>query len=83
MSGWRDQAVAAIGAVHASLPADASFDERKNAVGAAYPFGERRHHPYRVWLKAQREYLAKFQTGSRPQRMPLSPLERMMARARQ
>jgi hypothetical protein len=49
---------ATIAEVHARLPADITLAERKKAIFAAYPFGERNYHPYKMWLKAQREYFA-------------------------
>ena len=58
---WLERAREVIAAVDASLPADATFAERKKAVQAAYPFGPRQYHPYKQWCKAQREYLARIQ----------------------
>lgn len=57
---WYDKARAVIGEVHVTLPKDASLSERKKALRDAYPFGPREYHPYKMWCKAQREYLAKF-----------------------
>lgn len=57
---WYDEAWRRIDALHATLPAGISFEDRKKAVSAAYPFGERRMHPYKMWLKAQRKYLARY-----------------------
>ena len=63
MSGWSEKSLAVIGRVHASLPDDATFEQRKAAIKAAYPFGERDYWPYKAWLKARRDYLARFDTA--------------------
>lgn len=81
MTSWATEARATIAEAHRSLPENATLDERKAAVDAAYPFGERAYSPYKTWLKARREYLCKF--GYVPKGKPLveSPMERMMRRA--
>lgn len=81
MSHWANTAKRIIQEVHQSLPEDATLNERMKAVDAAYPFTERRYHPYKVWLKARREYLCRY--GYQPKGKPLveSPMERMMRRA--
>jgi hypothetical protein len=57
-------------------------EERKKAVSAAYPFGERRYWPYKMWLKAQREYMGRFvKSVDQVPVKHLSPLERMMKKA--
>lgn len=68
-----DQARVAIAAVHARLPDDVSFKDRKAAIKAAYPFGERSYWPYKAWCKAQREYLKKYDPKTPP-----PPLVRQM-----
>lgn len=57
---WYEQARAVIQRVHADLPDDLPFKERKRAIQEAYPFGPRQYHPYKMWCKAQREYLARY-----------------------
>ena len=57
---WGDQAWSAIRRLDERLPKDISLKDRKAALKAAYPFGERAHWPYKAWCKAQREYLARF-----------------------
>lgn len=57
---WSDDARKVIGKVHLSLPEDATFEERKKAVDAAYPFGVRQYWPYKAWLKARKAYLSKY-----------------------
>ncbi len=61
---WYERSQAVIRKVDESLPLGVTFAERKKAIYDAYPFGQRAYHPYKMWCKAQREYLAKF--------MPLS-----------
>lgn len=58
-SRWFDLAWAAIEAAHAAMPADISYEGRKKRIRDAYPFGQRAHHPYKQWCKAQRIYLAR------------------------
>lgn len=80
---WYESARERIRALDATLPADMPFDERQKAVSAAYPWGERRMHPYKMWLKAQREYLTRYcppEVDSK--RFPLSPLERAIAKSK-
>lgn len=57
---WSDHAWSVINAVHADLPRDITFADRRKAVDSAYPFGERAHHPYKVWLAARKRYLARY-----------------------
>lgn len=40
----------------------------RKVIDAAYPFGERAHHPYKVWLKVVREEMAR--RGFRKQAKP-------------
>ena len=84
MSGsWYDSARGHIREVDAKLPLGIAFEDRKKAIQAAYPWGERAPWPYKMWLKAQREYLLKFVTPDNDSRQfPLSPLERAMQRSK-
>lgn len=70
-----DEARRVIAQVHATLPADISFADRRRAIRDAYPFGERAYWPYKAWCKAQREYLAKYDPKA-----PQPPLLRDMMR---
>lgn len=54
MSEWRARARAVIDGVLAALPADAPPKQVRDALRAAYPWGERANHPYRCWLEEQR-----------------------------
>lgn len=80
MTKWAEESRRIIGEVHARLPPDATIEQRKAAIKAAYPFGERSRWPYEAWLKAQRNYLRQF--GARPVvSVQRSPMERMMAKS--
>ncbi|PZP68370.1 hypothetical protein [Methylorubrum populi] len=57
---WGDRARAAIGRIHAGLPAEATYAQRVAALRDGYPFGPRENAPYQAWLKAQRAYLARY-----------------------
>ena len=78
---WFESACDYLDAVDKTLPKDATFEQRKKAYFDAYPWGERRMHPYKMWLKAQRRYLSRFEPPTDSKRFPLSPMERMMRRA--
>jgi hypothetical protein len=80
-SYWRRQAALAIVEAHAALPDDCTLAERKKAIDAAYPFGQRKYHPYKMWLLERRLYL--IHHGERPASKAIqeSPLERMMRRS--
>lgn len=56
-SRWRDHSRRIILATLATLPPDATDAERRKAVSASYPFGERAMHPYKAWLKEVRSIL--------------------------
>lgn len=60
MASWYDQARQRISEIDAGLPEDCPYDERVKRVRDGYPFGPRERHPYKMWLKAQREYLRTF-----------------------
>jgi hypothetical protein len=67
-----------------SVPEGATAKERRAILNAAYPFGERAYWPYKAWLKAMKEHMAKYE---RPKSQAdllakhKSPLERMMEKA--
>lgn len=58
---WHDRCWQRIAEIHASLPGNATLKERKEALKNGYPFGERAYWPYKAWLKARRQYLAKYE----------------------
>jgi hypothetical protein len=80
--GWADMARKTIEAIHDTLPKEATLKERKAALRAGYPFGERAMWPYKAWCKAQRAYLARFDTSPVGMlKMPESPMERSKRRS--
>ena len=81
-SYWRGQAERVIAEVHASLPIETELKARIKALDAAYPFGERKYHPYKIWLQERRRYLIKFGYKPRTKKAPESPLERLMRRGK-
>lgn len=84
MGYWLESARAAIKKAHVNIPDDATLEERKKAIFDAYPFGPRQYHPYKMWCRAQKEYLRRYQASDADiPRAHLSPLERMMRRAKQ
>lgn len=84
---WMDEARAAINRAHAALPADADLPTRKRAMRAACP-GHFRNTSWgrKVWPKAVKEYMKQFEPVAKSDAaIPaghISPLERMMRRAR-
>lgn len=64
-SKWRQRAVEII--KRTALENDwATPEEMKKALSAAYPFGPRNYHPYKIWLECVKEFLAfKFGTVAR------------------
>lgn len=63
---WARAAAETIARVHAALPADIPFKDRKAAIQAAYPFGMRKYLPYKTWLRAQRKYLRPYDPKAQP-----------------
>jgi len=56
MSTWKQAAKATIAKVIKENP-DADYKTFKKKLKEAYPFGEREHFPYKVWLECQRHTL--------------------------
>lgn len=82
-SYWRNIARKRIEDAHQSMPEDVSFNERKRIIRESYPWYERSGHPYRMWLKEQRAYLAKYDPKpAGPLDIPLSPIEKMIDRGK-
>lgn len=80
MATWSQMAVEAINVALKVLPENATSDEKKKAIDAAYPFGPRQYHPYKIWLKRRKEALAQIGLGNKDagKKSPyygLSPLE--------
>jgi len=68
MGAWAERSWDVINAVHDILPADISLAKRTKAIDAAYPFGLRKNHPYKVWLRCRKKYLDPYRT---PEMTPL------------
>jgi hypothetical protein len=66
MKSRTERALEVIALVHGNLPEGESFKDRKAAIKAAYPFGERSYWPYKAWCKAQREYLKRYDPKTPP-----------------
>ncbi len=54
-SPWRKHANQVIARVVADNPGLSEMELRKK-LSAAYPFGERKYHPYQIWLSAVDEH---------------------------
>jgi hypothetical protein len=65
-SNWRLAARRAIQQTIASFPPDCDRAELKKAIDAAYPFGERAYHPYKIWLSERREIFIELGIISKP-----------------
>lgn len=61
MATWRDKAATVISDVIRQNPGMEQKELRK-LISAAYPFGERKHHPYKIWCDE-----VKRQLGPQPQ----------------
>jgi hypothetical protein len=73
-SRWRLRARPVIERALEALPAGATEREARKAIGAAYPFGEREHHPYKMWLAEVNAQVAKrFGPRKREGSEPLPP----------
>ena len=55
---WREQAKASVDAVMKTLPDDTTIKDARKALRASYPFYERLHYPYKVWLEEVAKALA-------------------------
>lgn len=70
-STWRRQARRIIGNVLASLPDNTPEKTCRDHLRAAYPWGERQHHPYRMWCAEQKLALAeRFPRAKEPEKKP-------------
>ncbi|MGJ4954592.1 hypothetical protein ACQR1H_03030 [Bradyrhizobium sp. HKCCYLRH2015] len=80
---WTDRAREEIRAITADLPKDMPFKERAKRLRESYPFARRNGRAYKAWCREQRRYLAQFEPPANSKRFPLTPLEQMIARAKQ
>lgn len=54
---WRDSAMEVMYTVYAEQSnAGANPQQIADAIDQAYPFGERRHWPYKAWLSARKYF---------------------------
>ena len=67
---WRERADMVLSDLFDSLPADATDTEIDAAVFDAYPFGERRYTPYKIWLQQVKRHKGARAIGLRG---PLTP----------
>lgn len=74
MGDWAERSWRVIDKVHAALPIDATFEQRRQAIREAYPFGERRRFPYKAWLAAQKKYLSRYAPNKPRPLHPPGPL---------
>jgi hypothetical protein len=76
ISHWRSAAAPIIARVLAETLGQPDSEVR-SALRTAYPFGQRKHHPYRIWLDEIRIQTGRRQIGSCARRLqgrpPLSP----------
>ena len=79
-SYWRLQAAIAIREAHKAVPDGADIKLRMSVIDAAYPFGQRKYHPYKMWLIERAEYLRAYGYNPKPKAVHESPLERLMRR---
>jgi hypothetical protein len=79
ISHWRRSAAPIIARVLAETKGKPDAEVRA-ALRAAYPFGAKEHHPYRIWLDEIRIQTGRRRIGSRVRRLqgrlPLPPDER-------
>ena len=52
---WREQARMAIEETLSDIPFDADEKELRRVLRAAYPFGPRENHPYKIWCDEVRK----------------------------
>lgn len=74
-SHWRNKATEVIKAVIAEVGTD---DEKalRSALRTAYPFGEKRYHPYKIWLDEIAVQLGKKPSAdSRKRRERITPVD--------
>lgn len=83
MTSWYQRAKQILFELDKTLPPDITIQEREKAIFDAYPWGERRYLPYKMWLKARKEYLGRWvKSDDEVKPVHLSPLERMMKKAK-
>lgn len=73
-SRWRARSRAVIAAAIAAYEGDvADVSALRKHISAAYPFGPREHHPYKIWLSEVAATLKRLRSEpARPQVQPTS-----------
>lgn len=69
-SHWRQRAAAVVCATLKALPKDADAKAKRKALRDAYPFGARKHWPYKMWCSVVREALDTTTPGKIQSRRP-------------
>jgi len=57
MSYWKERALKVINATLQQIPEGTQEKDIRKALSAAYPFGQRQYHPYKVWCATVNEVL--------------------------
>lgn len=70
MKTWKQHAASHIRWVVQEHPTDMDEKELRKLISDNYPFGLRKYHPYKAWLKAVKEF---FEERNRPQLIKLQP----------
>ena len=65
MSTWRLRAAQTINQVIRENPADNPTQLEKK-IRDAYPFNERKHYPYKIWLDEVNKTMKQIRAGTRP-----------------
>ena len=79
---WIDRARLRIADLDRRCAFNTDASVRMRIIDEGYPFGERRHTPYKAWLRARQEYIAlKCPELLKNKAMPISPLDRAKWRA--
>lgn len=74
---WHYRARQMVAEVLATLPADMGYQERKKALSAAYPWGERAMLPYKAWQAESRRALEPWAPKPRIPRLRLTNANRL------
>ena len=72
-SPWRRRSREVIEATLAALPPDATLADKRRALRDAYPFGERRYTPYKIWCVEVRDALGTQRLTPQPEAVLIGP----------
>lgn len=58
---WKEKAERVIAEEYRAICASGIADQKDilRLINTSYPFGQRKYHPYKQWLAARREFIAK------------------------